>query len=65
MVCGEINGKNLYGSYVGYRRFLYGRDSGLAQIEYGSDMEGVDKEQQAALRTNRSLFDSTWDSSCE
>ena len=35
-VCGEINGKNQFGGYAGYRRFVY--SSGTAKIE---DTEAV------------------------
>ncbi|ATS38430.1 MULTISPECIES: hypothetical protein [Xanthomonas] len=34
-VCGEINGKNAYGAYVGYKRFYYSKP--LAVIDPGED----------------------------
>jgi len=39
-VCGEVNAKNSYGAYVGYRSFVYG--GGLSAIE-DPEEEGLHK----------------------
>ena len=65
VVCGEINGKNVLGGYSGFRRFVYGRDSGMAVIENDPDSVGDGTpEFGAALARNVELFNMTWDNSC-
>lgn len=36
-LCGEVNGKNAYGAYVGYRRFYYTGRTSLDEIEKPGD----------------------------
>lgn len=37
VLCGEINGKNSYGGFVGYRRFYSTGDTGLSNIENSNE----------------------------
>lgn len=36
-LCGEVNGKNSYGAYIGFRRFYYTGRSGLDEVERPGD----------------------------
>lgn len=56
-VCGEINGKNAYGAYVGFKRF-YGTES-TATIDPGDD--GPTFEGKPFLKE---IFDRSWASYC-
>ena len=40
-VCGEINGKNGYGAYAGYKRFYYSKP--LAVIDPGADRNAMNQ----------------------
>lgn len=43
-VCGEVNGKNSYGAYVGYRRFFYsitGKSDGFVEREGNKEIFSV------------------------
>lgn len=60
-VCGEVNGKNSFGAYGTFRRFIYVKKAGVHQVEYlAGDLPG-----SADLAQNQGLFDYTWRSSCE
>jgi len=61
MVCGEVSGAGI----VGWRRFLYGRDSGLAQIERAAEEARHDVDFNDNLRRNIELFDMSWRDACE
>lgn len=56
MICGEMNAKNSYGGYVGFRRFYW----------YGSAPNGdLDLFQQVENAENQSLFDLNYKLFCE
>jgi hypothetical protein len=56
-VCGEINGKNGFGAYAGFKRF-YGTDGGVT-IDPGDD--GLAFEGGAFLK---GMFDKSWSAYC-
>lgn len=41
VVCGEVNGKNRYGAYVGYTTFVYQEDSTGREMQFLKDSESV------------------------
>lgn len=41
-VCGEVNAKNGFGAYVGYRRFIYA----LQQIQFEPDSDATPKQRE-------------------
>jgi len=53
-LCGEVNAKNSYGAYVGFRKFYATGKSSLNAVEPGADGAGGD----------RYVFDSMWPSMC-
>lgn len=38
--CGEVNGKNLFGAYVGFREFVYRKENGRVEIFDPEDPDG-------------------------
>jgi hypothetical protein len=47
--CGEVNGRNRYGGYVGFRRFIADLDKGQAQVAPPDPAEGAVLEQLEAI----------------
>lgn len=42
-VCGLVNGKNLFGAYVGFHRFYYWDASHVVEVDQGDDHETFDR----------------------
>lgn len=57
-VCGEVNGKNLRGAYVGFTRFMVGKDTGRVWTdpETGADPDVWDEQAR---------FDFTYETLCK
>lgn len=60
VVCGEVAGAGI----VGFHRFLYGRDSGLAQIEHSDAETRHEPNFNDDLNRNIDLFNMTWTDAC-
>lgn len=58
-VCGEVNGKNGVGAYVGFTRFWYNRET----KEYAIDPRGQDGDE--IDRTNQRIFEGTVETFCK
>lgn len=49
VVCGEVNGKNGFGAYAGFRRFAYSADAGLAAVDPDVAYSGDDLDTEYQL----------------
>lgn len=56
MVCGEVTSPR----FAGWRRYLYGLDAGLHQVEHRATDPGDPRD----IRTNIALFDAQWRENC-
>lgn len=63
-VCGEVNGKNRMGAYVGFKRFVAQLDQKTALIdpEYEPSGAGITDD---AKRLAQLEFDTSWSQNCE
>lgn len=59
MVCGEVNGKNAYGAYAGFVRFIASPSKGLGELEPPPATEGDTQAFNDAL-----LFRISWVFGC-
>ena len=55
-VCGEVNGKNSYGAYTGFKPFIYSVRSGSQMIK-PSDAEWEDLEPATRLKIFEAFSD--------
>ena len=63
VVCGEINGRNSYGAYTGFRRFIAEPKSGERRLEsLGADVTPFGPD--AALAHGDAAFEADWRSAC-
>lgn len=60
MVCGEVSSRNGFGELGRYRRFLFGKMAGLAQVE----LDANDTRDSQEVSTNAELFKRQWRQSC-
>ena len=61
-LCGEINGKNSYGGYVGYRRFIQHFDTSKKTYEKVSTEPASPKDEMDKIRSD--FFTMSWDLLC-
>lgn len=61
-LCGEINGKNSYGGYVGYRRFIQHFDTSKNTYEKVSTEPAPPKDEMEKIHSN--IFTMSWNLLC-
>ena len=61
-LCGEINGKNSFGGYAGYRRFIQHFDTSNNTYEKVSTEPASPKDEMEKIRSD--LFTMSWDLMC-
>lgn len=61
-LCGEVNGKNSYGGYVGYRRFIQHYDTSNNTYDNVTTEPDAPKDEMDKIRAD--LFTMSWEQFC-
>lgn len=68
-LCGEVNGKNRYGGYVGYRRFIVSFNTLESKyltpsLEQSTAAPAEGSLEDRLYKLKAELFNATWDTTC-
>ena len=63
-LCGEVNGKNRFGAYVGFKRFYSGRSGARIEPDVEEGLEPGSLEERAAA-SNERVWQVLYDSNCD